>query len=43
MEGHANLPWPETGDRLVLGPDLVREAAEKIEVIRARMKEAQPR
>lgn len=32
--------WLEIGDRLVLGPDLVREAAEKIEIIQARMKEA---
>lgn len=35
--------WLEIGDRLVLGPDLVREAAEKIELIRARMKEAHSR
>ena len=32
--------WLETGDRLVLGPDLVREAAKKIELFRDRMEEA---
>ena len=32
--------WLETGDRLVLGPSLVREVSEKIELIRERMKEA---
>ena len=32
--------WLETGDRLVLGPDLVREATEKIELIWERLKEA---
>ena len=32
--------WLETGDSLVLGPNLVREAIEKIELIRERMKEA---
>ena len=35
--------WLETGDRLVLGPDLVREATDKIELIRERMREAQSR
>lgn len=30
--------WLETGDRLVLGLDFVREAAEKIDIIRARMR-----
>ena len=35
--------WLETGDRLVLGPNLVREALEKIELIQGRMKEAQSR
>lgn len=35
--------WLETGDKLVLGPDTVREASEKVEIIRRRMKEAQDR
>ena len=35
--------WLVTGDRLVLGPDLVREVTEKIKLIRKRMKEAQSR
>ena len=35
--------WLETGERLVLGPDLVRDSIEKIDLIRLRMKEAQSR
>ena len=35
--------WLETGNILVLGPDLVREASDKIELIRGRMKKAQSR
>ena len=35
--------WLEIGDGLVLGPDLVREAIEKIELIQERMREAQSR
>ena len=39
----SHVCWLETGDRLVLGPDFVREVAEKIKVIQARMKEARSR
>ena len=35
--------WLETKDRLVLGLDLVKEAVEKIELSRSRMKEAHSR
>ena len=32
--------WIEARDRLILGPDLIREAFEKVEMIRKKMKEA---
>ena len=35
--------WIELGDRLVLGPDLIREASAKVELIKKRMKAAQDR
>ena len=35
--------WLETGEKLVLGPDFIRDATEKIDLIRHRMKEAQNR
>ena len=35
--------WIESGDRLVLGPDMIMEASEKVEEIRKKMKIAQDR
>jgi len=35
--------WIESNDRLVLGPDLIREASAKVELIKKRMKAAQDR
>ena len=35
--------WIESKDRLVLGPDLIREASAKVELIKKRMKAAQDR
>ena len=35
--------WIETGDRLVLGPDMIREASKKVDMIRKKLKEAQSR
>ena len=35
--------WLEAGEKLVLGPDFIRDATEKIDLIRHRMKEAQSR
>ena len=35
--------WIEYGDKLVLGPDMIREATEKVELVKLRMKEAQDR
>ena len=40
-EGHADLL--RVGLKLVLGPDFIRDATEKIDLIRHRMKEAQSR
>ena len=37
------LCWIETGNRLVLGPDMIFEASEKVEEIRRKMKVAQDR
>ena len=37
------LYWSEVGDRALLGPELVEQTSEKIELIRARMKAAQDR
>ena len=33
--------WIEKGDRLVLGPDMIREATEKVDLIRKKLKVAQ--
>ena len=35
--------WLESGEKLILGPDFVRDSSEKIDLIRLRMKEAQSR
>ena len=35
--------WLEAGEKLVLGPDFIHDATEKIDLIRHRMKEAQSR
>ena len=35
--------WIESKDRLVLGPNLIREASAKVELIKKRMKAAQDR
>ena len=35
--------WLEVGESLLLGPDLIRETSEKIDLVRRRMKEAQDR
>ena len=35
------LHWDEVGERMLLGPELVNQAVEKIQVVRQRMKEAQ--
>ncbi|MDQ4224901.1 hypothetical protein RBK84_10955, partial [Pseudomonas aeruginosa] len=35
--------WWEAGEKLLLGPDMIRETTEKVDVIRKRMKEAQDR
>ena len=35
--------WIETGDRLILGPEVIMEASRKVEEIRMRMKTAQDR
>ena len=35
--------WIESGDRLVLGPDMIREAANKVDFIRKKLKAAQSR
>ena len=35
--------WIETGDRLILGPEVIMEASRKVEEIRTRMKTAQDR
>jgi len=37
------LCWSEVGDRALLGPELVEQTSEKIELIRTRMKAAQDR
>ncbi|XP_052189880.1 uncharacterized protein LOC127799697 [Diospyros lotus] len=37
------LCWTETGERALLGPELVEQTTEKIQLIRARMKAAQDR
>ena len=35
--------WSETTDRLILGPDMIRDTYEKVELVRRRMKAAQDR
>ena len=35
--------WAEVGERRMLGPEIVDEAAEKVRVIQANMKKAQDR
>ena len=35
--------WLESGEKLILGPDFVRDSSEKIDLIQLRMKEAQSR
>ena len=35
--------WIESGDRLVLGPDMIGEAFEKVDLIRKKLKMAQSR
>ena len=35
--------WWEAGEQLLLGPDMIRETSEKIDIIRERMKTAQDR
>ena len=35
--------WWESTDKLVLGPDMIRETSEKVDIIRRRMKTAQDR
>lgn len=35
--------WLESGDRALLGPDLVRDTTERVELIKRRMKQAQDR
>jgi hypothetical protein len=37
------LNWSETGERTLFGPDLVKDAEEKVQVIRANLKVAQMR
>jgi hypothetical protein len=37
------LNWSETGERTIFGPDLVKDAEEKVEVIRENLKLAQMR
>lgn len=39
----SSLCWIETGNRLVLGPDMILEASKKVEEIRRKMKVAQDR
>jgi hypothetical protein len=37
------LNWSETGERTLFGPELVKEAEEKVQVIRENLKMAQMR
>ena len=37
------LSWSQTGERKIFGPDLVTEAENKVKVIQANLKAAQPR
>jgi hypothetical protein len=37
------LNWSETGERTLFGPDLVKDAQEKVQVIRENLKMAQMR
>jgi hypothetical protein len=38
-----SLNWSETGERTLFGPDLVKDAEEKVQVIRENLKIAQMR
>jgi hypothetical protein len=38
-----SLNWPEAGEQTLYGPDLVKDAEEKVEVIRENLKLAQMR
>jgi hypothetical protein len=40
---HTLLNWSETGERTLFGPDLVKDAEEKVQVIRENLKMAQMR
>jgi hypothetical protein len=40
---HTPLNWSEAGERTLLGPDLVEDAKEKVQVIRENLKMAQMR
>ncbi|CAA0810069.1 Unknown protein, partial [Striga hermonthica] len=40
---HSSLYWDDVGERRVLGPKLIEETAEKVELIRRRLKTAQSR
>ena len=37
------LHWDEVGERVLLGPDLVQHAVDKIQLVKQRMKAAQDR
>ena len=37
------LNWPENGDSHIFGPDMLKEAEEKVKMIRGRLKTAQSR
>ena len=37
------LNWPETGEGLVFGPDILREAEEQVQLVRERLKAAKSR
>jgi hypothetical protein len=37
------LNWPETGESLVFGPDVIKEAEEQVQLIRNHLKAAQSR
>ena len=39
----SSIYWEEIGDRALLGPEIVEQTTEKIQVIKARMKTAQDR
>ena len=41
--GNSPACWLETGDKLVLGPEMIRETSDCIEIVWQRMKDAQDR